>query len=161
MFLLLLINVILYFVIFKNVKQLEALAYCTKYLIFILVLYVWIWNVWEVFSLCEFLKAVLLVAFLKKSWNKSPQKWEWTVFGYLLSIYRRSRGEPRGLQNRLTSSGLYQELHLFCCGLFKRPIRREIVLFATKLPLKMRSVADFYTIVTNTNCASRPPNGQW
>ena len=29
-----------------------------------------------------------------------------------------------------------------------------------ELPLMLRSVAHFYTTVVNTNCDSRPPNGQ-
>ena len=35
-----------------------------------------------------------------------------------------------------------------------------ILFFATELPLKLRSVAHFYTTVVNTNHTSRPPNGQ-
>ena len=37
---------------------------------------------------------------------------------------------------------------------------RELVFFATQLPLKLRSVAHYYTTVMNTNRNSRPPNGQ-
>ena len=36
----------------------------------------------------------------------------------------------------------------------------ELILFATEFPLKLRSVAHFYTTVVNTNCPSRSPIGQ-
>ena len=44
--------------------------------------------------------------------------------------------------------------------LFKAPFWENRYFFATELPLKLRSVAHFYTTVVNTNPASRPPNGQ-
>ena len=37
---------------------------------------------------------------------------------------------------------------------------RELVFFATGLPLKLRSGTHFYTTVINTNQALRPHNGQ-
>ena len=35
----------------------------------------------------------------------------------------------------------------------------ELVFVSTELPLKLWSVAHFYTTVVNSICASRPPNG--
>ena len=49
-----------------------------------------------------------------------------------------------------------QDNHLISTSLFKAPFRDNLYFFATELPLKLWSVAHFYTTVITTN----PPNGQ-
>ena len=52
---------------------------------------------------------------------------------------------------------LYDRPAVFAAAI-KAPFRENWYDFATELPLKLRSVAHFYTTVVNTNHALRHPN---
>ena len=55
---------------------------------------------------------------------------------------------------------LTSEVFSWLTDLILKLIMRELIFFATELPLKLQSVVHFYATVVNTYLSSRPPNGQ-